>query len=100
MKELLEQVEHLREDWGEGFDEDVAAPLTLVVEAVRRAVADKEKLTADLIETEEERDDLGRIVQDLEDLEEPFEDLKTNLKDIATGVRTLEEVLERWEIRA
>lgn len=89
---LIEQLTALREEWGEGFDEDIATPLARIVKRLREqhdaaTVATEQKLD----QVREQRDEAQGQLEDLRETQPVFEDLE----DLRRGVLTQEELFER-----
>lgn len=96
---LVEQLKLLREEWGEGFDEDIARPFARIVKTLREQhQAFVREHNRELDEAHEKVDDLEGEIEDQDALREQAPDaLLEDLRDVERGVRTLEEVMQAWE---
>lgn len=90
---LVEQLKLLRDEWGEGFDEDIAQPLAAVVLSIRDARrATEDSYNESLTEVEEDRDRLSAQLDDALDAKDLLEDLE----DARRGVLGVEELYDKY----
>jgi hypothetical protein len=94
---LGEQLRELREEWGDGFDEDIAQPIAKWIKKVREQLAGQTAdHECDIDRLEEQVEDLDRELEESRIRATQVERVLEDLADIGRGVRTVEEVLEKW----
>lgn len=98
---LIGQLTGLRQEWGEGFDEDIGRPLARVLQTIRKQFK---------AATQEAQDEIGHLHDQLHEKEcaieenavaaEELRELREDLEDVPRGVLTVEEVLGRHGVAA
>lgn len=94
---LIGQLKLIREEWGEGFDEDVAKPLALLILRLRKQLeAWKEEQDGELADLQNQLDELEQTVEENSGAAETLRSLEDDLADVPRGIRTVEEVIEKY----
>ncbi len=91
---LVEELAGLREQWGEGFDEDVAQPLARMVKTLRQQHAAMLRAHSRELSGFEER--IDSLESELEAKDDIPPELAEELRDCTRGIRTIEEVFDKW----
>lgn len=92
---LVEQLKLLRDEWGEGFDEDIAQPLADLVLTLRtQHKASHQDIVREIEEGDEERDRLSQRIDEIEG--QDYDGLIADLEDMRRGVRSVEELYDKW----
>lgn len=96
---LIGQLKELREEWGEGFDEDIAQPLAALVAKVRGQVeAQQTAHEKELDEKDDKIDELENLAEENASEAGRYRELVDDLEDVPRGVFTVEEVLAKHEV--
>lgn len=94
---LIGQLKLIRDEWGDGFDEDVAKPLALIVRSLRNSleghVAEMER---EVDEAREERDAAQEANQDDKAFAESARGVGQDIADMERGILTPEELVAKW----
>lgn len=98
---LIGQLRAIREEWGEGFDEDIAKPLARVLQTIRK------QYEAAAAEAERNADELQDKLDEIEQTGEEnavkagaYDELLDDLSDVPRGIRTLEEIMDKHPLEA
>lgn len=96
---LVGQLKLLREQYGEGFDEDIAQPLARGIVKIRKSFeAMNDEHEDEVHRLQSEKDELEMKLDDAPD-PDTIRRMEEDLLDVQRGVLDLEELFDRWDVR-
>lgn len=94
---LIGQLRLIRDEWGDGFDEDVAKPLAVILCKMRKGMEGRvAEMEREVDEAREERDAAQEANQDDKAFAESARDVGQDIADMDRGILTPEELVAKW----